>query len=80
MNSEDTKLKEMTLIDHLTELRRRLIWSFVYLIIVFIISFYFADSLFAFLANPLFKLMDQESGQGFIYTALQLPMINKHKI
>ena len=48
MNSEDTKLKEMNLIDHLTELRRRLIWSFVYLIIVFIICFYFADSLFAF--------------------------------
>ena len=38
---------------------------------IFIVCFYFADELFAFLANPLVKLLDTENGQGFIYTALQ---------
>ena len=49
MNLKNSKLKDMSLIDHLTELRKRLLWSFVYIIIVFVICFYFADSLFAFL-------------------------------
>ena len=71
MSLKNSSLKEMSLIDHLVELRKRLLWSFVYLIIIFIICFYFADTLFAFLAKPLVELMDTESGQGFIYTALQ---------
>ena len=77
---KDKNLKEMTLIDHHIELRKRLIWCFVYLIIIFIICFYFADNLFAFLADPLVKLMDKESGQGFIYTALQEAFFTELKI
>ena len=80
MESKDKNLKEMSLIDHLTELRKRLIWCFVYLIIIFVVCFYFADNLFAFLADPLFKLMDRESGQGFIYTALQEAFFTELKI
>jgi sec-independent protein translocase protein TatC len=80
MGTEEKKLKEMSLIDHLTELRKRLIWSFICLIIIFIICFYFADQLFAFLAEPLVKLMNRESGQGFIYTALQEAFFTELKI
>jgi sec-independent protein translocase protein TatC len=68
------------LIDHITELRKRLIWSFIYLIIVFIICFYFADILFSFLAKPLVSLMDTERGQGFIYTALQEAFFTELKV
>ena len=71
MNSENSKLQEMSLIDHITELRKRLLRCFFYIIIVLIICFYFASDLFAFLAKPLVNLMDTENGQGFIYTALQ---------
>ncbi len=80
MNSNDPKLQEMSLIDHITELRKRLIWSFIYLIIVFIICFYFADILFSFLARPLVNLMDIERGQGFIYTALQEAFFTELKV
>lgn len=80
MNQNKTKFKEMTLIDHLTELRKRLIWCFIYIIIVFIFCFYFADKLFAFLANPLVKLLNKESGQGFIYTALHEAFFTELKI
>ena len=80
MNANNTKLREMSLIDHITELRKRLLWSFFYIIIVFIICFYFADNLFAFLAKPLVNLMDTEKGQGFIYTALQEAFFTELKI
>ena len=72
--------EEMSLIDHITELRKRLIWSFVYILIIFVICFYFADQLFSFLAYPLINLLDTENGQGFIYTALQEAFLTKKKI
>ena len=77
--SKDT-LKEMSLIDHLIELRKRLIWSFLYILLIFVVCFYFADELFAFLANPLVKLLDTKNGQGFIYTALQEAFFTELKI
>ena len=75
-----TKFQEMSLIEHITELRRRLLWSFVYILIIFIICFYFADLLFAFLAYPLVNLLDTDNGQGFIYTALQEAFFTELKI
>ena len=80
MSPEGKNLKEMSLIDHLTELRKRLIWSFVYLVLIFIICFYFAGNLFSFLAEPLVKLMDKDRGQGFIYTALQEAFFTELKV
>jgi sec-independent protein translocase protein TatC len=67
----EEKFEEMSLIGHLTELRKRLLWSFLYILLIFIVCFYFADELFAFLASPLVELFDKDKGQGFIYTALQ---------
>ena len=32
------QFEEMSLIDHLTELRKRLLWSFIYIIIILIIT------------------------------------------
>ena len=73
-------LEEMSLMEHLTELRKRLLWSFVFILIVFIFCFYFADELFAFLAFPLINLLDTDNGQGFIYTALQEAFFTELKI
>ena len=80
MKKDKTKLEEMSLIDHITELRKRLLWSFFYIIIVFVFCFYYASNLFAFLAEPLVNLMDKDSGQGFIYTALQEAFFTELKI
>ena len=73
-------LEEMSIIDHLTELRKRLIWSFFYIIIIFIICFLFASDLFFFIAKPLVDLLQTENGQGFIYTALQEAFFTELKI
>lgn len=57
---------KMPLLDHLIELRSRLLWSFLALAIAFGISIYFARPIFGFLVQPLLA-----SGQDkLIYTAI----------
>jgi sec-independent protein translocase protein TatC len=57
------------LMEHLVELRRRLIWSFLALGIAFGVSFYFAGRIFAFLVQPL--IAGFGTGQGrLVYTKL----------
>ena len=52
------------LLDHLIELRKRLLWSFTALGAAFLICLYFAEPIFAVLVQPLLK-----AGQGkLIYT------------
>jgi sec-independent protein translocase protein TatC len=63
---DDTKAP---LMDHLIELRRRLIWSFVALGVAFAGCFYFADRIFAFLAQPLVEAFGRGEGK-LIYTKL----------
>lgn len=58
------------LLDHLVELRRRLIWSFVALGLAFAACFYFASQIFGFLVQP---LIDGFGGPGegrLVYTKL----------
>jgi len=78
--SKKNQFEEMSLIDHLTELRKRLLWSFIYIILIFFICFYFASDLFYFLAKPLVNLLQTDKGQGFIYTALQEAFFTELKI
>ena len=57
------------LLDHLVELRKRLIWSFAALFAAFAVCFYFADHIFAFLAQPLVRAFPPGEGR-LIYTKL----------
>ena len=57
------------LMEHLIELRRRLVWSLLALFAAFGVCFYFADHIFAFLAQPLVQAFGP--GQGtLVYTKL----------
>ncbi|MEZ5708271.1 MAG: twin-arginine translocase subunit TatC [Blastomonas sp.] len=59
------------LLDHLIELRQRLIWCVVTLLIAFCICFYFADKVFAILVHPLTVAFGEGGGEGkLIYTKL----------
>jgi sec-independent protein translocase protein TatC len=57
------------LMEHLVELRRRLIWAFVALGLAFAICFKFAAEIFAFLAQPLVDAFGKGEGK-LIYTKL----------
>ena len=68
--------KKMPLLDHLIELRRRLLYSVAGLLAAFLICFYFAQPLFDFLAEPLAAILIERGGEGgnrdprFIFTGL----------
>jgi sec-independent protein translocase protein TatC len=71
MSSKEEELEEgkMPLIEHLIELRKRIIYSIVALGIAFVPCFYFAQPIYNFLAAPLAKLLE-ETGGHFIQTAV----------
>lgn len=58
------------LMEHLIELRRRLIWSFAALGVAFGISFYYAGQIFAFLVQPLIAGFGGPGEGRLVYTKL----------
>ena len=57
------------LIEHLIELRQRLVWTVVALVIAFLLSFYFADEIFGLLVAPLTDAFPPGEGK-LVYTKL----------
>ena len=70
MAAEDIDDTKMPLLDHLVELRRRLIYSFLALIVMFFVSYYFAEDIFQFLVKPYADLVEGQVGRRLIFTAL----------
>lgn len=71
--SEEQKVDDSKapLLEHLIELRRRLIYSFVSVIILFFLCYYFAPTLYDFLVRPLADAFEgSESDRRLIFTAL----------
>ena len=68
---EDISDKKMPLLDHLIELRSRLLKSLIVFVLGFIVCFHFAEPIFGFLVEPLARIMEEIGGsQRMIYTAL----------
>ena len=51
---------ESGFVSHLTELRKRLINSFIFLIIFFIVCYFFAEHLYGFLVEPFAKAVKDD--------------------
>ncbi len=67
-NVEETK---MPLLDHLIELRSRLMWSLASIIVLFVAIFPFAEYVYQFLVQPLAEIFEGMGGQRrLIFTAL----------
>ncbi len=73
VSPEDEAAIEATkapLLDHLIELRKRLIWSVVAFAAAFVVCFYFAKNIYAFLTLPLAHALAGQPNHHLIYTAL----------
>ena len=57
------------LLDHLIELRTRLIRSVIVILVLFVASYFFADHIYAFLVKPLAQIYTRQ-GARLIFTAL----------
>ena len=74
--------KPMPLMEHLVELRTRLIWSAAAFAVCFGISYYFADDIYYFLARPLAEILRRQ-GHGepqLIYTQLYEAFFTRIKV
>ncbi len=68
-------------ITHLTELRKRLINSFLCLFIFFIVCFYFSENLYSFLVEPYAKVVKANGlDRRLIFTALQETFLTYVKV
>src|SRR5690349_20249127 len=73
-DEQEDELEEgrMPLLDHLIELRNRLLWSFGALILAFIVCYQFKEAIYGFLQHPLAQgfANQGEAGRRMIFTAL----------
>ena len=62
--------KKENLLSHMTELRRRLLWSFLFLAGGFCLAYIFAKDIYGFLVQPLADAMSGDDSRRLIYTGL----------
>jgi len=70
----------VTLIEHLLELRRRLIYCLVTFFVAFGVCYFFASQIFSFLVQPLADLLGQQGGRRRIYTSLAEAFVTYLKV
>jgi sec-independent protein translocase protein TatC len=71
-DDKEAELEEgrMPLLEHLIELRNRLMWAFGAIIVAFLICYQFKERIYRFLAYPLAEIYAGEPGRKMIFTAL----------
>jgi len=70
----------MPLLDHLIELRRRLIYSMVAFVLAFFVCYYFAPFIYNFLIQPLADVYPDPAQRRMIYTALHEAFVTYIKL
>ena len=69
----DDDLPRMTLLDHLDELRRRILYSVIALFVAFLASWYFAPTVFLWLERPILDVLP--AGEQLAFTELSGPFM-----
>lgn len=77
---DDAEPDKMPLIEHLIELRNRLLWSIGALVIGFVLCYLVAEEMYRFLVQPLADLMEGQPGRRMIYTALHEAFFTQLKV
>ncbi len=70
MSEQDIESSKMPLLEHLIELRQRLVWSIGALFVAFLVCYYFKEHIYGFLVQPYADAVAGKEGKRLIYTAL----------
>tara|TARA_B100000686_G_scaffold213730_1_gene220708 strand:+ start:4469 stop:5233 length:765 start_codon:yes stop_codon:yes gene_type:complete len=77
----DIKNKQTSFVEHLTELRSRLVKSVIYLFVFFIICYFFAENIYSFLVSPYAEAVKNDDvSRRMIFTALHETFITYLKV
>jgi sec-independent protein translocase protein TatC len=77
---DELEASRAPLIEHLVELRKRLIYSVIAFVILFGICLNFASDLYAFLVEPLAQVLSGHVGRRLIFTGLTEAMFTQIKV
>ena len=77
-NDQDIDDDKLPLVSHLIELRTRLLHSIVAVLVIFLCLFYFANDIYAFVSEPLRKLLPE--GSTMIATEVASPFFTPFKL
>ncbi len=71
MKKNNEKIQGGTVVDHLVELRSRLLNTFIFLFFSFIVCYFFSENIYSFLVNPYAEAIIQSGlERRLIFTAL----------
>jgi len=76
-NLDDAK---MPLLEHLVELRQRLLYSFIGMIVAFFLCYAVAGDIYNFLVQPLADATEGQTGRRMIFTALHEAFFTQIKV
>ena len=77
----DGKNKKSSFVEHLTELRSRLVKSIIYLFVFFVLCYFFAEDIYSFLLDPYSEAVKgDEINRRMIFTALHETFITYLKV
>jgi sec-independent protein translocase protein TatC len=71
---------KMPLLEHLVELRQRLLYSFIGMIVAFILCYSVAGHIYNFLVQPLADVTEGQAGRRMIFTALHEAFFTQIKV
>jgi len=75
------KEEPVSFIGHLSELRRRLIKSFIFLLLAFLLCYYFSSEIYSFLVKPYAEvLLENQLDRRLIFTALHEAFLTYLKV
>ncbi|MDR0842264.1 MAG: twin-arginine translocase subunit TatC, partial [Acidobacteriota bacterium] len=77
---EQEEAGKMSFLDHLDELRKRLVRIAIYLAVGFCATFYFSTSIYNFLSAPINREIEHISAGGLIYTSPTDPFAISMKV
>ena len=77
----EDKISQTTFVDHLTELRSRLLKSIIYLFVFFVLCYFFAENIYSFLVQPYAEAVKNDDVERrLIFTALHETFITYLKV
>jgi sec-independent protein translocase protein TatC len=80
LDHPEANQKELSILDHMVELRKALIYSVITILICFCLTYYYATDIFEFLMQPVLNALGEEQSKQLHFTKLTEPFLTDLKV